>query len=165
MRRCLACIPVLLLLAVAGPAAAEDASASLLGFELRSLEAPEYHSLERYRGKPVLMVFFQPDCTWCQRQFRAINELAETCDYAFEAMAVGFRGNRGELRKELRRLRPEFPAYQASPALMDSIGSIDATPLILIGDSSGKLVTWLRGYIPSDELVVSLQQAGTLACT
>ena len=111
------------------------------------------------------MVFFQPECTWCLRQFKAINDLAESCSQSFEAVAVGFRGNRNELRKELRRLRPQFPAYQASPRLLDSVGDIEATPLILVGDSDGGLVTWMRGYIPRDQLLEALNQAGALACT
>ena len=153
-----------LLLLFAGPASAETGSASLLAFELRSLEEPEVHSLSQYRGKPLLMVFFQPECSWCLRQFKTINELSEACDHTFGAIAVGFRGNRSELRSEVRRLRPDFPAYQASPLLLESVGEIDATPLILVGDSTGAFVTWLQGYIPPGQLLTTLSQAGPVQC-
>ena len=86
----------MLLLLAGGPINAQEAAPSLLGFELRSLQAPEVHSLERYRGRPLLMVFFQPECTWCLRQFKAINQLSKSCESGFEAVAIGFRGNRRE---------------------------------------------------------------------
>lgn len=132
--------------------AALASNAYLLDFELRSLEEPVVHDLGRYEGKPVLMMFFEPDCSWCYRQVRTINRLGEDCGAKFTAIAIGVNGNRAALQKELRRLRPDFPAYQASPALMEAIGEIDATPLSLLGDSNGDFLNWARGYLPEDEL-------------
>ena len=138
---------------------------SLLQFELRSLDEPETHSLQRYAGKPLLMVFFQPECNWCLRQFRTIRTLTESCNSGFATIAVGVHGNRQELKKELRRLRADVPAYQSSPILLESVGSIEATPLILVGDSEGLFVDWMRGYIPDDQLTEALEGAGLGNCT
>ncbi len=151
------------LLLAALTAARADAP-SLLDFDLRSLSEPETHSLKRYAGKPVLMLFFQPDCTWCLRQVKTINELGRQCD-AFSAMAIGVLGTRSELRTELRRLRPAFPAYQASPRLLESLGEVETTPLMLFGDADGRFVTWWRGYAPEDKLVEFMGSAGTAICT
>lgn len=137
---------------------------SLLDFELRSLEQPEVHALQRYEGKPVLMMFFEPDCTWCYRQVRAINDIGRQCGDTFSAIAIGVNGNRQALQKELRRLRPDFPAYQASPELLESLGGIDATPLSLLGNADGDFANWARGYMPSDKLVSLMQDSTGLGC-
>lgn len=139
-------------------------SVYLLDFELRSLEEPVVHHLERYEGKPVLMMFFEPDCSWCYRQVRTINRLGEDCGEGFTALAVGVNGNRTALQKELRRLRPDFPAYQASPALVQAIGTVDATPLSLLGDANGDFVDWARGYLPTERLREFVQTSGDLHC-
>ena len=145
------------------PAAAADSTApSLLEFELRSLAEPEVHSLERYRGKPVVMVFFQPECTWCLKQVRAINALREQCE--IEAIAVGVNGNRVALRKELHRLRPTFPAYQASPRLIDELGGDIATPMTLLGDANGGFVSWSRGFLPDQQLLELMRSSGQTDC-
>lgn len=125
---------------------------SLLAFELKSLGEPARHSLDRYRGQPVLMVFFEPDCSWCLRQIRAINELQAGCPGGVAAIAVGVNGNRKQLQKALRRIRPEFPAYEASPELVESLGGVPATPFTLLGDTNGEFVNWTRGYLKTAEL-------------
>jgi thioredoxin-related protein len=161
IRLLLTCAAALLIIQ---PVLAGNKAPSLLEFDLRSLGEADTHSLERYKGKTVLLVFFQPDCDWCLKQFRAVNELRSTCSNSFEAIAIGTRGSRSELRKELRRLRPEFPAYQASPALLESLGGVETTPISLLGDSSGGFVNWLRGYIAYDQLRTFVEQAGDLSC-
>lgn len=147
-----------------GLAPASAGTPSLLEFDLRSLEAPEVHRLTRYQGKPVLMVFFEPECSWCLRQVKAINKLGSRCGESFEALAIGVNGSRARLQKELRRLRPDFPAYQASPQLIESLGGIPATPLSFLGDASGGYVNWLRGYAAEDELEAFMQSTGLVRC-
>ena len=136
----------------------------LLDFELRSLEEPVVHDLERYEGKPVLMVFFEPDCSWCYRQVRVVNDLKRQCAGEFAAIAIGVNGNRQALRKEVRRLQPDFPAYQASRELLKSLGGIDATPLSLLGDAEGEFASWSRGYLPADKLLSFMQGNTALSC-
>ena len=138
--------------------------ASLLEFELKSLTEPEVHALTRYQGKPLLMLFFQPDCNWCLRQVRAINELSDQCNGAFAAVAVGVRSSRGQLRKELRRLRPAFPAYEASPSLLEALGGVDSTPVMLLGDANGDFVTWMRGFLDTERLQTVLTEASLVHC-
>ena len=130
------------------PVVGAEPAPSLLEFELRSLEEPEVHQLSRYQGKPLVMIFFQPECNWCAKQIEAINKLRKQCHREIEAVAIGFGSNRTELRKELRRLRPDFPAYQASPKLIAEVGGVVATPVTLLGDSDGRFVSWTRGFVP-----------------
>ena len=149
-----------LLLLFCTAAAAEQPG--LLDFELKSLEQPEIHSLSRYQGKPVVMVFFQPECNWCLKQVRAINALSEQCD--IEAIAVGFGGNRVTLQRELRRLRPAFPAYQASPLLIEELGGVVATPITLLGDANGNFLNWSRGYLQGQQLLDLMRSSGQTDC-
>ncbi len=131
---------------------------SLLDFELKSLEAPETHHLERYAGAPVLMVFFKPDCSWCFRQVRAFNTYMETCNVT--PIAVGVNGDRRALKKAVRTLRPNFPAYQASAGLLAALGEVPATPFTLVSQPDGEFATWLRGYIPLERLSRELAAVG-----
>ena len=148
------------LLLFAAVAAGEQTS--LLNFELKSLQEPERHALSRYEGKPVIMVFFQPECNWCLKQVRAINMLREQCE--IEAIAVGTGGNRAALRKELRRLRPGFPAYQASPRLIEELGGVVATPITLLGDANGDFVSWSRGFLEERQLLELMRSSGQTDC-
>ena len=156
-------LPLLALLAALATGAYAG-GVSLLEFELRSLDQPEAHALERYEGKPVIMVFFEPECSWCLRQVRAINEIDEMCGDEFDALAIGVNATRAALQKELRRLRPNFPAYQASPELLESLGGIPATPISLLGDARGEFVSWARGYKKVDELLSLMREDAGLAC-
>lgn len=154
-------------LVVGGPGAAADADdvrPSILDFELRSLEAPESHRLQRYEGRPVALVIFEPDCTWCRRQVQALNAMQAQCGAGFGAIAVGVNGNRRSLQLELRSVRPDFPAYQASPAFVAAVGGVTGTPVTLLGDANGRFVTWLRGYAPPERLAEALQSAGAGDC-
>lgn len=160
MRRLVYPSLILLLMLGAAQIRADSVAPSLLDYELRSLAAPDVHSLLRYRGKPVLMVFFEPECTWCFRQVRAINALGKGCAGTFTALAVGVNGSRESLRKELRRLKPDFPAYQASAELMASLGGVPATPLTLLGDTRGGYLSWLSGYAPEDRLADFMRTGG-----
>ena len=153
---------VLSLLLLAFSPAISGEQANLLDFELKSLLQPEYHALGRYEGRPLVMVFFQPECNWCAKQVRAINELRERCD--FEAIAVGVGGTRAELRKELRRIRPDFPAYQASPRLIEAMGGVLATPMTLLGDADGAFLNWSRGFLSGGKLQQLMQTSGQTAC-
>ncbi len=145
-------VQLILAALLVSPVIGAELAPSLIEFELRSLEEPEVHQLSRYEGKPLVMVFFQPECSWCAKQIAAINKLREQCHREIEAVAIGFGGNRTQLRKELRRLRPDFPAYEASPKLIAEVGGVDTTPVTLLGDSGGRFVTWTRGFVPYEDL-------------
>lgn len=157
MRQLLACFCIL-----ACSSAIGGDSASLLDFTLKNLREPEFHTLTKYEGKPVLVTFFQPECNWCAKQVRAINKLQEQCD--IEAILIGVGGNRVELRRELRRLRPAFPAYQASPELIEALGGVPATPVTLFGDAEGNFLNWSRGFLPGQKLQELMRAFGQTSC-
>ena len=142
--------PLLLLWMVAASAGTKP---QLLDFELRDLRSGERYALERYRGRPLLLFFFQPDCSWCLRQVRAIHQVLSDCEGAFEVAAVGVNGDRRDLQREVQRLRPRFDAFEASPALLENMGGVPATPFFLLADAQGRFSGWLRGYAEPSVLV------------
>ncbi len=143
--------------------AVADEPGSLLDFELRSLEQPGRQSLSQYQGAPVLMMFFEPGCSWCYRQFKVLDKLHNECP-GINSLAVGVNGSRRDLLAEYQRIKPAFPAYQASGRLLTAIGGVPATPFTLITDSQGQPLGWLRGYMPEDELRPLLVKQLGLEC-
>lgn len=154
----------LFLFSVALPAWSGEAE-TLLDFELRSLEGPERHSLQQYRGTPVMMMFFEPDCSWCFKQFRVFNQLSDECAGSVRLVAVGVNGSRRELLSEYRKSKPQFPTYQASASLLDAIGGVPATPFTLVADAQGQPLGWLRGYMGASRLKALIQQQFGESCT
>ncbi|MFA0809732.1 TlpA family protein disulfide reductase [Microbulbifer epialgicus] len=162
MRRLPPLILILTLFAVASPSIAQGSS--LLDLELRSLTRPERTSLMLYRGQPALMVFFEPECSWCFRQVRAINQLLAQCPGQFQPLAVGTNGSRWALQAEYHRLRPDFPAFQVNSELLDKVGSIPATPFTLLIDRSGAPAGWLRGFTPKERLQLVMAERLQVTC-
>lgn len=163
MSRIIQLLSLILLVVPVGAAVAGD-NPSLLAYELKRLDVPEVEALDRFEGKPLLLVFFEPECSWCYRQVKAINALGARCDNGFQALAIGVNSNRAGLQKELRRLRPDFPAYQASAELLDALGGVPATPFTLLGDSNGTYLNWMRGYQDEASLERFLRDQGALNC-
>lgn len=133
---------------------------SLLEYSLKRLDKPSSESLVGHRGKPVLMLFFEPECSWCFKQVRVINNLPSSCRESFTALAVGVNGGKSDLKRELQRLRPTFPAYQASPELIEDIGGVPATPFALLGSADGEFHSWMRGFMPESKLRAGLMELG-----
>ena len=61
-------------------------------------------------------------------------------------------------------MRAEFPVLEIDERLQRDIGKIEATPLMLIGDRSGMLVTWLRGLQSAAVLRALIERVDSTAC-
>lgn len=134
----------------------------LLDYQLKDLKSVETHDLEQYRGATVLMIFFQPDCPFCVKQSKVINEILAECP-DFQAIGVGVNGSRSDLQLEAREMRSEYPTYEISPALQAEVGKVVGTPLMLIGNKQGLFTEHLQGYQQIDALIPVLGEAG-LVC-
>ncbi len=137
---------------------------SLFDFEMKSLSGKDRQSMQQFAGKPVVLMYFEPQCSWCFRQVRTLNQLQEKCSGRFQPVAVGINGSRKDLLTEVRRLRPEFPAFLISAQLKSKIGEIAGTPYTLLSDEYGHPVSNLRGYIPSERLQSLLEQHLGFSC-
>lgn len=125
----------------------------LLDFSLRSLkQSGGTQRLDVYKGKPVLMIFFEPNCSWCFKQVKVVNRLQQQCESSFQPLAVGVHGNRQQLKQESRRLKAAFPTLQASAEMLRRIGKVKATPLLVLSDKDGNYDAHFRGYQHVDQL-------------
>lgn len=130
----------------------QAATPSLLDFHLPNIKEEGTLSLEQYRGKLLLLSFFEPNCRWCYRQMKVFNQVSKNCPHKIQPVAVGINGPTRKLRKEIRRAKVEFPALVATHELLNAVGKVPATPWTLVADQNGDLVTTLRGYMPAEKL-------------
>ncbi len=140
------------------------AEVDILRYQLRDLASDKTVDLAMHRGAINLLMFFEPECPYCFKQARILSQLQHRCD-RIQPIAVGVNGSRQDLRAEMRRMRAEFPALQISVRLHEDLGKVEGTPLLLITDRAGMLVTWLRGLKQEDMLAGLLNQIEPQVCS
>lgn len=109
-------------------------------------------------GKPALIVLFQPDCPWCQAQFRDA-EIARQAKPGLHVLAVSLKGGRRDLIHELRRARTTIPAYKSSPALLEAFGRPVGTPRVFLISSRGEVLQERRGRQTAEALLAMIAEA------
>lgn len=153
---------VLLALAYTLPAAAS--SPDLLGFQHENLRSGQTEALDELRGEASFLLFFQPNCKWCLKQSKILDKLLARCPGQLNAAALGVHANRHELKKELRRLRPDYPAYRTGAGLLNALQGVPATPVMLLADEEGRFAQSFRGYVPEEELAGILSRHHEIEC-
>lgn len=143
-------IAALLLNYSAHSVAAEPANSevNLHRYSLVSLHSNDNISLSHYKDKILLISFFEPNCKWCYKQMKVLNQLQESCKHSVQPVAVGVHGRRSELKQELRKAKVNYPAFIASDELLQATGAISSTPITLIISDKGEFIAPLTGYIP-----------------
>ncbi|WP_432526324.1 TlpA family protein disulfide reductase [Shewanella sp. GXUN23E] len=136
----------------------------LLGFEHQRLDDGQFENLEYLKGKPTLMMFYKPDCPWCSRQGKAFNQLLARCGDKLQVVALGTLGDKTRLRQEWWKMKPAFAGFVAGTTMMESMGELPATPLTLVTNARGELITYLRGYIKPAQMNTILQETLALEC-
>jgi thiol-disulfide isomerase/thioredoxin len=139
------------------------AEVDILDYRLRDLLSSDAMELDVFRGGVSVLMFFEPDCPYCFRQARVLNALQRECR-DLHPVAIGLNGDRRALQKEAARMRAEFPVLEIDERLQRDIGEVEATPLMLIGDRDGMLVTWLRGLQSAEVLRELVERVDTTAC-
>jgi hypothetical protein len=148
-------------IALAAPRA--SAEVDILDYRLRELLSTDAMELDVFRGGISVLMFFEPDCPYCYRQARVLNELQRECR-DLHPVAIGLNGDRRALQKEAARMRAEFPVLEIDERLQRDIGNVEATPLMLVGDRNGMLVTWLHGLQSTDALRALLRRVDPKLC-
>src|SRR5210317_819288 len=69
----------------------------LMHYAVADLQTGESTSLEQFRGKPTILLIFEPGCRYCARQARILNGMLDNCS-DFQAVAIGLNGSRRNLR-------------------------------------------------------------------
>lgn len=112
----------------------------------------ESGALNQFDGKTLLVVLFEPDCTWCHKQMRVFNKVTRECNASLQPLAIGINGQKLALKKELRRSRVQFPALKASASWLEQFDDIPATPWNLVISEQGELIAQIRGYIEYERI-------------
>ena len=141
-----------LLLILISLGVAPQAFSYLDEIQLPSLKNKTKVSMADFRGKVVLLSFFEPGCPWCYRQMKVFNQIHSECDEILQPLSVGIHGAKQKLRSELRRAKVQYPAVRSTPALIQLTGEINATPRTLIFGPRGKLLFTGRGYIKFEQI-------------
>lgn len=130
------------------------AEAPALGeLSLISIEEGSPQRIDSLTKGALLLSFFEPECPWCARQIRDLDAAQTQCAKPLPFVLVGVHGDRMALRMMLRRVKAEhLPAYVASPALLDALNGIPATPHTVILDTQSRPLARMRGYIPLEKL-------------
>jgi thiol-disulfide isomerase/thioredoxin len=145
-------------------AAPSLAVVDMLQYVLRDLRTTGEVDLADYRGKISLLMFFEPDCEYCLRETRVLNTLVADCP-GLQPIAIGVNGSRAALQQHMRRMRTDFPVAQINEQFQADIGEIIGTPLLLLSDRDGALVTWLRGYQSESVLRELIGRIDPATCT
>ncbi|WP_299011504.1 hypothetical protein [uncultured Shewanella sp.] len=135
-----------------------------LNYQHDNLVTHQKETLQRFMGKPSLLMFFEPDCPWCFKQGKAFNQLLIDCPDAINLVALASHGDKRILRKAAWKMKLHFPAYLANNAMMNTLGSLPATPITLILDDSGHLHSLIRGYVKLEQLLPQLKKTFELTC-
>jgi hypothetical protein len=139
------------------------AEVDILDYRLRELLSPDEMELDVFRGGVSILMFFEPECPYCFRQARVLNGLQRECP-DLHPVAIGVNGDRAALQREARRMRAEFPALEIDARLQHDLGEVVATPLMLVSDRAGMLVTYLRGLQSAAVLRALLQRIDPAVC-
>jgi thiol-disulfide isomerase/thioredoxin len=124
-------------------------------FALRAFALPGAPNWMHHSHSPALLVLFQPDCPFCERQFRQVEQFAARRP-AVRVLAVALHGTPQALMFELRRAKATVPAYRASPELLRRLGNPATTPQVFLVDAGGHVIWQKRGLQLFDALESAL---------
>ncbi|MBU2978055.1 redoxin family protein [Alteromonas sp. C1M14] len=128
----------------------------LYSLELDALMNLERVSLGDYKHQILVVTVFEPQCPWCMKQFKALEDLYQNCANHLQPVAVGVGDKKG-LKEIVYKTKISFPAAVASPDFIAMVGEPKATPFSLIIDDNGDLVTTIEGYVPLAKLRYAFQ--------
>jgi thiol-disulfide isomerase/thioredoxin len=95
--------------------------------------------MEQYRGRPLFLVFWDPDCTACLAEMGSLNRLYEKlADTPLAFLAVSFTGGQAfeAARADNSLIFPAFVLEGKRPAVFDST----AMPAAYVVDAAGEVV-------------------------
>ena len=108
--------------------------------------------LGRFSGEPLLTVFVDLECGFCQDQFDTMLELHETAAADSVAMVVVVRGDPAEVGVLLQQADYPFPIWiDAHRQLHRKLG-VTAVPALFLLDEQGVLRAMAVGYRRPDEV-------------
>ncbi len=126
--------------------------AKAIPFTLKPLKSTQKITDVEANGLTTITMIFQPDCSWCKKQGKALTKIFQQCQSSMNVALVGTKGNARQLRKELKHYHQDIPSFIADRKFLRQIGGYQASPTTLIFNDKGELIGNKRGFIPEDKL-------------
>lgn len=131
---------------------------------LKSLKSAVRENFIKDNGRITVAMLYQPNCSWCKKLGVTMANLLKTCDKQVNLSLIGNKGNRRQLKRELKHFSQQLAAYQASKAFLRDIGGVAASPTTLFYDQDGKLLAKRRGYIEPQQFSAAIAQLTNSSC-
>ena len=141
------CLVLLTTLVVSSTASAATNSSDLSVAQIQlkdlrtSQSAVSYHS-----KKPTVLMFFQPDCSWCKKQGKIIQSLQSECGNSVHFTLVGDKGSKQQLKRELRHFSADIPSQQSNKMFVRKSGGVKGFPTTLVLNTQGQVLAKRRGF-------------------
>ncbi|MEL4281194.1 MULTISPECIES: TlpA family protein disulfide reductase [Shewanella] len=125
-------------------------------YQFQALRGQQVTDLSHLEGQAMALMFFEPECPWCIKQASVLKLLHQSCRQGVHPVALGVNGDNLALKRALFRLNFPFEAYRAPSALLNDMGGIPATPILLLLNAKGELIKGYRGFTNEAELKAQL---------
>ena len=105
-----------------------------------------------------VVIFFEPNCSWCFKQTKIFNQYIKQCNTQANFIGLGVNAKRTALKKAAWKMKADFPVYMASDELLSATGKLPSTPLTLILDAKGRVVSHVKGYLNFEKWYKMIQK-------
>jgi peroxiredoxin len=144
-------LAILMLAAMAAPAAAVTLQEEAPDFTLKSLEGSNLR-LEEYRGQVVLINFWASWCGPCRQEMPLLDRLHQRYeDAGFAVLGINVEGEEEPARQLIDRIPVSFPVLIDQGQLVSELYGLQAMPSTVVVDRDGVVRYVHRGYKPGDE--------------
>lgn len=120
----------------------------LYSLELEKLGSFASLNTQNLQGKSSLWVFFQTNCTSCEKQLKSLKCL----DTSTPQLALGENGSKDALFKVIQKTQFQGEAVVLKESLKKDL-ALRQTPTVLIVNSQGKVVFRKEHAVPCENLL------------
>ncbi|MCX7667306.1 MAG: TlpA family protein disulfide reductase [Atribacterota bacterium] len=115
-------------------------------FELQGLDG-EMYSLENFRGRPVVLVFFHVNCPYCVQVLALMEELyQEYREKAFlSVLAIDMGDTKGKVERLMQKIGVTFPVLLDTDVTVSAAYNVMHVPTVFFVDPQGNLVDGFIG--------------------
>lgn len=114
------------------------------------------HVWQLSEQQPTLLIFFAPECLWCDKQIAELSTLTQICA-TINPVLVGVNGSAAALRRQWQHFSTPYPAFMPDRKTRVMLGGLNTTPIIILAIGQ-QLIAGHRGYIAPTELTNWLNQ-------
>ena len=104
-------------------------------------------NLSEFIGKkPVLLVFFYPQCPPCEKESKTVNKIYEKYSGKLLVIGISLSKDRYDIEDFIDNFKIKYPVYRiVKKGQLRNVGGILATPTSMIIDKNGKIVKKVLG--------------------